>query len=951
MSKFFIADICTFKADPAIVAVVDRTWSDGDSPVDDQLDCYIHQDLPLEVRKAWFDGERLPPGYVITAFCQDYDGFCLVAESSLQLIDRSLRVGDVVKKSLSDAQSGTVITTSVICSLRSLCSETEFSSRWRPPVQGHTPSHGPHAPKRSRKRATTPSPKLVHGFPAPASPEQDGLFLSNTAVSPLLQIPASELRYWNSFREEDTLIYKGWIGEVRSVYDEVTIRLPNGSVVVVENPEELEEPYWVPGTPSYELVQRLDRAGYFRYCPRKHDPGVGKPRATPAEPCHPGQHVQTKKGNLRGGRWKFGAYDPNVTPRGIVVDVRIVQIEVRWLSSITPTEASLLPPSTLIDSEELERGDAVLYDRSKLPKLPVVNTLATSNPYTGFGHKVRFKDPTVAAVKHGPASQDTPRLSSTPTFGRLPRADTQGFDMNVLQVVATSTKVTVRWQDCSVTEECSSQLFPYLNPDENDVWPGEKVSFLPDEEKLGDGVPIIRLHKVGVVQSVDARERIARIRWYEGTEIDVDEEEKASQYSASKLGKLRDEIAEIPLYDIAAHTALTINRGALVIIAPEQALSPAYVDDLLLLSRVAPAWTSFDFGLFTAPFQGTRLLADGSSPSQDTEWIGVVNDLCLDGEVVVLLGGASEVREIKVPVERVRVVAPANAGSLDWSNNEEDDGESYFSDDEEMDGETDQESVGGIDVSVEYEGGKKLDDDDDDEGMWATDEEDVGGLDTQKSSDEDDQVDQRLDPVNDNFVQLDGQLALEPPNVSSNADTPTSLPSYSSIPPCFSVLEGPAPADHHFYGSSRPLTADLMRRVMKEHKIMQSSLPDGIFVRTWESRLDLLRVLIVGPFATPYEFAPFVIDLHFGLQFPTSAPNAFFHSWTGGSGRINPNLYEEGKICLSLLGTWDAGERNEEWSSKRSTVLQILVSLMGLVLVKEPYFSKLFAVDPCPNPN
>lgn len=981
MSKFFFEDTCTFKDDPAIVAIVQRTWSDVDSSSEGLLDCYINQNLPLKVRKAWFIDEKLSPGYVIIAFTQDYDGYCLVAESSLQLIDRSFAAGDVVKKSLSDTQSGTVITTSLMCSLRSLCSETDFSRQQHPPIQGHTPSHGPHAPKRARKKSTIPSPKLVHGFPAPISPELNRPVPLKTAVPPLLQIPASKLKFWNTYREEDILIYKGWIGEVRSVYDEVTIRLANGSVVVVEAPEELEEPYWIPGTPSYELVQRLDRAGYYQYCPGKYAPGVGKPQSIPAEPCYPGQHVQTKKGNLRCGRWKFGAYDPTITPRGIVVDVRIVQIEVRWLSSITSSEAPLLPPSTLLDTEELERGDIIEYDRNKLPVQPVANTLANASygPDTGFGHKVRFKDPTGAAVKYGPSSEGATHLSSTPIFDRIPRAATQGFDMNVLQVVATSTKVNVRWQDCSVTVEDSSQIFPYLNADENDVWPGDKVSFLPDEEKLGAGVPIIRLHKVGVVQSVDARERIACIRWYEGTEIDIDEEEKASQYSASKFGKLQDESTDVPLYDIAAHTALAINRGDLVMIAPEQALPPAHVDgeDLgsflsadpdrdinmpyaeynsLPLSRIAQASTSYNSGFLTAPFQRARMflgLAGGdsgstlqdSSPFQGTEWVGEVTDLCLDGDVVVRLGAASEVREIKVPGERVIVVAPANADSLDYSDEEDGDMESYFSDaisvsDEETDRETDQESVGAIDVSVEYEGGRKLDDDDDDEEMWATDEEDVGGLDAQKSNDDDDQVDQRIEHVNAELVQLADGVALEPPNNSFRADTPMSLSSYSSMPPRFSVLEGAAPSDHHFFASSRPLTADLMRRVVKEHKIMQSSLPDGIFVRTWESRLDLLRVLILGPFDTPYEFAPFVVDFHFGLTFPTSSPDAFFYSWTGGSGRINPNLYEDGKICLSLLGTWDADERNEEWSSKESTVLQILVSLMGLVLVKEPYYSK-----------
>lgn len=55
-------------------------------------------------------------------------------------------------------------------------------------------------------------------------------------------------------------------------------------------------------------------------------------------------------------------------------------------------------------------------------------------------------------------------------------------------------------------------------------------------------------------------------------------------------------------------------------------------------------------------------------------------------------------------------------------------------------------------------------------------------------------------------------------------------------------------------------------------------------------------------------------------------------------GRVNPNLYEEGKVCLSLLGTW-FGKGNENWSTN-SNVLQILISLQGLVLVKEPYYNE-----------
>lgn len=54
-------------------------------------------------------------------------------------------------------------------------------------------------------------------------------------------------------------------------------------------------------------------------------------------------------------------------------------------------------------------------------------------------------------------------------------------------------------------------------------------------------------------------------------------------------------------------------------------------------------------------------------------------------------------------------------------------------------------------------------------------------------------------------------------------------------------------------------------------------------------------------------------------------------------GRLNPNLYEDGKVCLSLLRTWH-GKGVETWSIS-SNILQLLVSIQGLVLVKEPYYN------------
>jgi ubiquitin-conjugating enzyme E2 O len=100
----------------------------------------------------------------------------------------------------------------------------------------------------------------------------------------------------------------------------------------------------------------------------------------------------------------------------------------------------------------------------------------------------------------------------------------------------------------------------------------------------------------------------------------------------------------------------------------------------------------------------------------------------------------------------------------------------------------------------------------------------------------------------------------------------------------------------------------------------------------------------VGPQETPYSAAPFIMDFYLPTDYPQAPPQAFFHSWAGesglgGVGRVNPNLYEDGKICLSLLGTWE-GNKVEGWNPAKSTVLQVIVSMLGLVLVREPYFNE-----------
>ncbi|PWA39549.1 ubiquitin-conjugating enzyme 25 [Artemisia annua] len=136
-------------------------------------------------------------------------------------------------------------------------------------------------------------------------------------------------------------------------------------------------------------------------------------------------------------------------------------------------------------------------------------------------------------------------------------------------------------------------------------------------------------------------------------------------------------------------------------------------------------------------------------------------------------------------------------------------------------------------------------------------------------------------------------------------------------------------------GESRP-TTKWSKKIQKEWRILKKDLPDTIYVRVYESRIDLLRAVIMGAKGTPYDNGLFFFDIHFPEKYPDKPPKVHYHS---GGLRINPNLYANGKVCLSLLNTW-FGAKNEKWTPGVSTMLQVLVSIQGMVLNAKPYFNE-----------
>jgi ubiquitin-protein ligase len=110
--------------------------------------------------------------------------------------------------------------------------------------------------------------------------------------------------------------------------------------------------------------------------------------------------------------------------------------------------------------------------------------------------------------------------------------------------------------------------------------------------------------------------------------------------------------------------------------------------------------------------------------------------------------------------------------------------------------------------------------------------------------------------------------------------------------------------------------------------------PDNIFAFPDPTDITKVRAVIFGPDDTPYEGGIYLLSLNFSDRYPFVPPTVKFET-IDGSVRFNPNLYQEGKVCLSILGTW----QGPPWQPSQ-TLTSILLSIQSLLsenpLVNEP---------------
>lgn len=106
-----------------------------------------------------------------------------------------------------------------------------------------------------------------------------------------------------------------------------------------------------------------------------------------------------------------------------------------------------------------------------------------------------------------------------------------------------------------------------------------------------------------------------------------------------------------------------------------------------------------------------------------------------------------------------------------------------------------------------------------------------------------------------------------------------------------------------------------MKSLVIQMASLSADLPQGIYVRHGVSRLDVTRVLIMGPKGTPYANGVFEFDMFCDAKFPSRPPHMMFRTTGAGTVEFNPNLYVNGKGSTMAQGPLGSSADADKLSS------------------------------------
>ena len=131
---------------------------------------------------------------------------------------------------------------------------------------------------------------------------------------------------------------------------------------------------------------------------------------------------------------------------------------------------------------------------------------------------------------------------------------------------------------------------------------------------------------------------------------------------------------------------------------------------------------------------------------------------------------------------------------------------------------------------------------------------------------------------------------------------------------------------------------DTAKRLIKDIKQIKNEPIEGIHYIHDETNMLQGYGLIIGPPDTPYEGGYYLFLFDFPSDYPYSPPKLKYFT-NDVHTRMHPNLYKQGKVCLSILNTWNG----ESWTGCQ-TISSVLLTIRSIMttnpLLHEPGIEK-----------
>ncbi|KAI3936281.1 hypothetical protein MKW92_015589 [Papaver armeniacum] len=649
------------------------------------------------------------------------------------------------------------------------------------------------------------------------------------------EVHCKNLRKIRSMVTGDYVVHGPWLGRVMRVVDRVTILFDDGAKceVTADNSENL----LIPLSPTIMEDSQF--------------------------PYYPGQRVQVRASNVsKSAKWLSGSWKGN-RDKGTVCHVEAGLVYVDWVASaVLGSSLSMSTPSRTQDSQALT----------------LLSCFPHANWQLGDWCIIQENDWKTA---DGKLVERSRYVGSSPP--KNPNASKEVF-----VIVKTNTKVDVMWQDGTHSVGLDSEyILSVNNVGDQEFWPDQFVL----EKTISDDQHVSNGQKLGIVKSMDAKERTVKLQW----------EKQVSNQKDDSDGKYNEEI--VSAYELIEYPDYSYCLGDIVFRVQKS------------ISAVEAEIGSGSFKQMGEGIHSSKHIAE--DPNQGF--------LCCIGNVIGFKDGGILVKWASGFTSKNEVQDNSTQDML--KNDEHTWHQKKTLPIISFPGSTETSCFGSLSKNCDHY------------------------LNRSRSVDL-----HELESVHENEVIECGNLVREGPMSWELEDTlETSVPEETEettkllfSPSCqksgqykqFEMVDDCT--DHHFlHGSgkvhtSQPVNRGWLKKVQKEWSILEKGLPDTIYVRVYEGRIDLLRAAIVGAPGTPYHDGLFFFDFYLPPDYPNEPPLVYYNS---GGLRVNPNLYESGKVCLSLLKTW-TGTGSEVWNPGSSTVLQVLLSLQALVLNERPYFNE-----------